>query len=410
MTAPAAFSAPPSIALDGALLDRVDGALGLAVSGGGDSTALAHLLSAHLPDRRLVLLTVDHRLRAGSAEDAAFVVRLGARLGRPVETLAVTDRPTGSLQTWARDARYRLLADAARRLDLAAIVTGHTRDDQAETFLLRLARGSGLRGLAAMRPLARRDGLTILRPLLAVSRAELRDYLVAHGLDWRDDPSNEDMRFDRIAVRTLAPRLAAVGLTAERLAGAAGHLARASEAIDGLAAALGREAMRVDRAGAVTLARGPFEAAHEEVRLRVLAEAVQTAGGLDYPPRFDALLRAAATPPGDAMTLGRACLRSEADRIVLWREARGIAPLRLEPGTTVRFDGRYDVTLAAEAPPVRLAAITDAAARRIPTDAFRPAVATGLGAYHDDVLVAAPTLGVRLNSWPADRLRVTRVR
>ncbi|WP_157961532.1 tRNA lysidine(34) synthetase TilS [Acuticoccus kandeliae] len=412
MTIAPAPSLPAAITLDRATLDAVDGPLGIAVSGGGDSTALAILLADSCRDRGLVILTVDHRLRAGSADDAAAVIELGARLDLPTESLAIEGGAKGSLQAWARAERYRLLAEAARRLGLAAIVTGHTRDDQAETLLLRLARGSGLRGLGAMRPVARHSGTTILRPLLGVSREELRAFLLARGHGWREDPSNENPRFDRIAMRAIMPRLAALGLTSTRLAESASHLARASEVVDTLARRLCADVMRMDQAGALAIDRPAFAVAETEVRLRALADAIQRTGGLDHTPRFEALRRADAAirAGGASLTLGRARILSEADIVRLWREDRGISPVALGSGGRVTFDGRFTFSSRNGAPDVVIAAIGTANARAVPTDAFRPAVATAPGIFQAGRLVAAPTFGARLKSWDAGAFAFQRMR
>jgi len=397
---------------DLALLEAVAGPIGIAISGGGDSTALAVLAAEALPRRRLVLLTVNHGLRADAADDVAAVERLGRRLGLPVVALAARSRPSGSVQAWARAERHQLLAEAAQARGLAAVALGHTLDDQAETFLLRLARGSGVRGLSAMRPRAERDGLVLLRPLLGVSRAALREALRARAVPWREDPSNADPRFDRTAMRALLPRLAAVGLGAERLAATAHHLARASDAVDEAATALVATAARRDRAGAFTIVVAAFAAAPREVRLRALGEIVQRAGGGDHPPRFDALARAEAAvlSGGPATTLGRAVVSPRRDVAHVWREARGIRPLHLSPGEAGVFDGRYRVALATDAPAVTVDAIGAAAARSLPAASFREAVATAPGIFRAGTLAAAPTLGMRARDFARGWVTLTHVR
>ncbi|WP_420394075.1 tRNA lysidine(34) synthetase TilS [Acuticoccus sp.] len=393
--APAA-TAPSTVRLDVGLLDGLGGPVGIAVSGGGDSVALAVLMAKARPGVADVILTVDHGLRADGAAEADAVEALGRRLGRPVVRLKVEGPPRGSLQAWARQARYSTLAAAASAHGLAGIATGHTLDDQAETVLLRLARGSGLRGLAAMRPRTELYGVPVVRPLLATRRDALREALSAQKVGWLEDPSNGDPRFDRVAMRTLAPRLAAVGLTAERLAAVAGHLARASDLVDALTADLLAEAMRVDRAGAVVLDTNRWAAAHPEVRLRALAEAARRAGG--HAPRFAALASAeAALLAGAPATLGHACAAVLGARIVLWREARAIAPLALAAGGRGVFDGRYEVAAGPHA--VVVAALGDRLPLPPPNDVHRPAVATAPGLFVDGALVAAPTFGLRAKAW-----------
>ena len=219
------------------------GARGLvaAVSGGPDSTALMLLLSRWQGRPDTLVVNVDHGLRPEAAAEAELVARNAARLGLPARTV----RPeipyaAGNLQAWARDARYACLARAAREAGADTIVTAHHRDDQAETFLLRLARGSGVYGLAAMAEVSHLGDLRLARPLLSLPRQALADLVEREGLETVRDPSNADPRFDRVAMRALMPALAERGLTAERLAGTAQRLARAADALDGVVTSLDR--------------------------------------------------------------------------------------------------------------------------------------------------------------------------
>lgn len=393
-------------------LDVLTGAgpLGLAVSGGGDSAALAVLLAeAGLPD--LTVLTVDHRLRAGSAADADFVETLAGELGLPFERLVLREAPDGSLQAFARAARYRLLAEAAARRGLGAIATAHTLDDQAETFLLRLARGSGVRGLAAMRPRTVLDWLVVLRPFLGVRREALREALVARGLGWREDPSNADARFDRIAMRQLMPRLAAVGLSPQRLAATAAHLARAGDALDAMGRTLAADAMRVDRAGGVRLDRAALAAAPQEVFLRVLAHAVQVAGGLAHTPRFAGLAAAAErVAAGEGrISLGRAILDVDRETVRLWRERRGIETIELGPGEAAAWDGRFRVRVAAGAPRLRIGPL-GSAPLACPAAALPQAVPAAPCVFVGDTPVAVPTLGLRRRDFARDNVAIRPLR
>lgn len=175
--------------------------LGLAVSGGGDSLALLLLAHAVIPDR-IMAATVDHGLRSESGQEAAMVARLCGDLGVPHDILAVT-LDAGNVQERARAARYRALADWCARRGLWASTTAHQLDDQAETIVMRLNRGSGLAGLAGVRSrgILPGAGLLVLRPLLGWRRAELADLVEKAGFVPARDASNEDIRFDRIRVR-----------------------------------------------------------------------------------------------------------------------------------------------------------------------------------------------------------------
>jgi tRNA(Ile)-lysidine synthase len=179
----------------------------VAVSGGADSVALLHLLSRLAPDWRLRLhvLHVDHQLRAESAADADFVRALGARLGVAVDVATVAVDRRGSLEAAARAARYAALEACAARVGAGRIALGHTADDQAETVLMRLVQGAGVRGLAGIPPVRG----AIIRPLIEVRRSALEAELARAGLAWVDDASNRDPKFLRNRIRhELLPLLA----------------------------------------------------------------------------------------------------------------------------------------------------------------------------------------------------------
>jgi tRNA(Ile)-lysidine synthase len=207
-----------------------DEPLAVAVSGGADSLALL-LLARDAYGPRVRALTVDHGLRSDSRDEAAGVAALCAGLGVAHATLRWEGaKPAANVQAAAREARYGLMADWCRGEGVAWLATAHHADDQAETLLMRLARGAGLGGLAGVR--SRRDlgGVTLLRPLLAARRRELAAVVAAAGLPAVDDPANRDDRYDRTRARRL---LAADDwLDAERVAASAAHLADAEAALD----------------------------------------------------------------------------------------------------------------------------------------------------------------------------------
>jgi len=207
-----------------------DERLGVAVSGGPDSVALLLLAAATRPGQ-VEAATVDHGLRRESAAEARFVAELCNRLGVPHASLTVDVSPGASLQARARNARYRALTDWATEERLDAVATAHHADDQAETLLMRLARGAGLSGLAATRRIRQLDrDVMLVRPLLGWRRAELRDIVHAAGIEPVDDPANRDPRHDRSRFRGLVER--ADWAEADRLASSAQWLAEAEEAIE----------------------------------------------------------------------------------------------------------------------------------------------------------------------------------
>src|SRR6266404_3262007 len=206
-------------------------AIVLAVSGGPDSIALMWLAArwrrALARGPRLIAVTVDHGLRAEAAGEARNVKRLARALDLPHRTMRWTGaKPKTGLPAAARAARYRLLAQAARASGATHILTAHTRDDQAETLLMRMLRGSGIAGLAAMARENARDGVVLARPFLSVPKSRLVATLDKAKIVFADDPTNHDTAFTRPRLRALLPILAAEGGDTRNLARLASRLAR----------------------------------------------------------------------------------------------------------------------------------------------------------------------------------------
>ena len=274
-------------------------AIVLAVSGGPDSIALMWLAArwrgtlARGP--RLIAVTVDHGLRAEAAAEARDVKRLARTLDLPHRTMRWTgEKPKTGLPAAARTARYRLLAQAARASGATHILTAHTRDDQAETVLMRLLRGSGIGGLAAMARESGRDGVRLARPFLHVSKSQLVATLKKAKIGFADDPTNRDTNFTRPRLREIMPVLAAEGGDARNLARLASRLARANQAVevlvDGAERYLALRDREAPRAGfdasafeasafdASTFEAKAFAAMPEEIRLRLLKRAIDRCG------------------------------------------------------------------------------------------------------------------------------------
>lgn len=256
--------------------------IGVALSGGGDSTALLHLcLRAGF---RVEAVTVDHRLRAESATEAAAVHAACAALGirhevRVWEHGAVP----GNLMDAARRARMALIAAWATSRGIRVVAIGHTRDDQAETVLMGLARSAGLAGLSGMRPDWGDAGVRFQRPLLKAGREDLRDWLRAKGISWIDDPTNDNDRFTRIKARKALAALAPLGITAERLADVAGHLASVQVALSAQVSAAAAQFV-VAEAGALRIDAGLW-AEPAEVQRQVVVAGLIWLSSADYAPR-----------------------------------------------------------------------------------------------------------------------------
>lgn len=228
-----AVEAVERFAADLAALGPIEGDIGLAVSGGPDSLALLLLAAAARPGS-VAVATVDHRLRPDSATEAKIVGAVCARIGVPHSTLSVDwgEPPTANLQARAREQRYELLAQWAREKGICAVATAHHADDQAETLVMRLSRGAGIRGLGGIRPRRSLDGdVDVIRPLLGWRRAQLAQIVEQAGLVSVDDPANHDPRHDRTRVRGALAN-GAQWPDALRLAAVATNLREAGDALD----------------------------------------------------------------------------------------------------------------------------------------------------------------------------------
>jgi tRNA(Ile)-lysidine synthase len=307
-------------------------ALVLAVSGGPDSTALL-LLIARWRGRlkvapKVLAVTIDHGLRRASAGEARAVKALARRLGVAHRTLRWTGkRPASGLQQAAREARYRLLALAAKSARASAIVTAHTLDDQAETVLMRMSRGSGLGGLGAMAresalPGSERE-IVLVRPLLEIPKARLMATLARAKIEFADDASNRDPRFARARLRTLMPALAREGLSASSLARLAVRLRRADAAIE---AAVDEAMQRLSEnfcPAQIVIDAEKFCHLPAEVALRLLGRAIAGAGGQT------------AIRLGKLESLYEALARAHASKTLRFRRTLGGAMVSLTPSKLV---------------------------------------------------------------------------
>jgi tRNA(Ile)-lysidine synthase len=318
--------------------------IGVAVSGGGDSLALLHLLVqwAQQHDVRIFAVTVDHGLRDEAAAEAGFVGGICQRLGVPHETLEWREwRGHGNLQNAARTARYQLIGAWAQRHGLDAVALGHTLEDQAETVLMRLARGAGVDGLSAMQDQIERDGVIWVRPLLTVSRKALRIYLTRHEVTWIEDPSNEDPAFERVRMREAMSQLEPLGITPQRLSMVASNMSGAKDALSTQCEDALRRYARVD-AGALVIDRAALETLPPEIMRRLIGRGVMWITGAAYPPR-----RAAVTGALNAAQLGRdatleGChLHQAKGKLWLFRELQA-APRSMPVGAGL-WDKRWDV-------------------------------------------------------------------
>lgn len=392
-------------------------AIGVAVSGGGDSMALLDLAHAWCKGRKIGLhsATVNHGLRPEAAGEADMVAAFCASRGISHDTIRWTGWDgKGNLQAAARNARRGLLADWAASQGLKAILVGHTADDQAETVLMRLARGSGVDGLAGI-PARTGGDIPFLRPLMGLGRTELRDYLIAEGIAWVDDPSNDDDAFDRVRARKMMSTLADLGLTQQRLLQTAEHMQAAQKVLKAEALRRAKQDVTTD-GGDLVLARSLLDMEASDTEPRLLAAAIGWVGGeAAYKPRFASLKDAAeAVLAGQTRTIGGVILSPQAGgKVRLTREAAAVAGLQTEvdpenaPEAGYIWDGRW--RLLPTAPQSRLPAglkiralgngvlsCPDWRASGLP----RASLAATPAIWSDNRLESAPMAGF-LNGWTA---------
>jgi len=313
--------------------------LAVAVSGGSDSIALTLLLHSYCQQHSLPLhaLTVDHGLRPESATEAAQVGVWMQQYGIPHSVLVWQHQAlpvSGNLQALARENRYRLLTDYCRAHGITALSLGHTQDDQAETIALRQQRQAGPVGLSGMSARLTKHGVTLLRPLLGISRSALRDYLQAQGQCWIDDPSNDNADFDRIRIRQhLAAQpeekqdLLALGrsMAAERLA----LEAAANQWL------LQPEYIRTELPSGLRITRSALTAQEEALGCYLLGRMLTTIGQTAYAPRYaplQQLWHRITRQDSGAATLNHCQLRWQEGQLLILPEGRpGIRAIYANP-------------------------------------------------------------------------------
>jgi len=302
-------------------------ALVLAVSGGPDSVALLWLAARWRKSLKsgpdLLAVTVDHGLRAAAAHEAREVKRLASALGIAHRTLTWHgSKPKTGVPQAAREARYELLARAARSASAMAVVTAHTQDDQAETILMRLSRGSGITGLGGMAVQTERHGVALLRPFLDIPKARLVATLQRAKIGYANDPTNHDPAYTRARLRTLMPALASEGADARTFVRLAMRLSRADAALERMTDAAERY-LRLRGGGQAGFDVSLFSSMAEEIQVRLLRRALGS-GITGHPPELgqvEALLHALAQTHGEGrrfkQTLAGMTVSVEKDRLVV---------------------------------------------------------------------------------------------
>lgn len=385
------------------LLPSPPAAVAVAVSGGADSMALCLLAADWAKEHgvRLHALTIDHGLRAESATEAAQVQDWLSRRGIDHHILAWEgEKPAANLQAAARDARHRLLAEWCGARQVAHVLLAHHLDDQAETFLIRLGRGSGVDGLSAMQSASRREGITLLRPLLDTPKAALLALLHARNQPWLEDPGNRNPQFTRARIRALLPALEEAGISPRTLADTATRMTRARDYLELQTALALTDCLMVHEAGYLLLDYDRFHHLHDEIALRVLVRAVMMMSGAAYRPRF-AELKALFDALESPRTLAGCKFEPAGDKLHILREPAAVAaPFALGAGRC-EWDHRYRITVTGEPDGLRLGALGEEGRRHIraaaPEHRFAALPATAVlclpAVWHLETPVYVPHIG-----------------
>ncbi len=328
----------------------------VAVSGGADSLCLALLAGRWAACRggRVTALSVDHGLRPEARGETRRVGEWLRPKGMDHHILSWHGpKPAAGIQAAARNARYQLMGDWCRGAGVLHLLVGHTLDDQAETFLLRLGRGSGAEGLAAMAAIRETPDVRLLRPLLEVPKTALQACLEAEGQDWIEDPSNLNAAFARVQVRQT---MRDGGLEATALARSAARFGRARQALETSVSGVLARSVQVHPAGFAVLNPREIFAAADEIGLSALGRVVVAVGGNSYPPRLEKLerlygelLSVVSSGTGfPGRTLGGCRVMAGTGRhggkLVVCREARGLPePVAVEASQRLLWDRRFKI-------------------------------------------------------------------
>ncbi len=299
----------------------------------------------------VTVVTVDHGLRPESKEEAAFVAEHAGELGFSHATVEwAGEKPRTGIQAAARRARYDLLTSLARARNIACVVTAHTEDDQAETLLMRLRRGSGVDGLSAIAPVSERNGAAIVRPLLGFSKGRLSAYLRASSVPYLRDPSNDNAAFERVRLRHAAKALASAGITRSSLAMTAARLSRSRVALAEVTEDFLDRRFQVTLLAQGKISRGAFDAVPDDMALRALGRILSLIGGTEEPLRLmklerllsDLKLRKKET------TLGGCIIIATSGTLNFYREPGRLCgkPMPFEPGAKCAWDRRFILAFA----------------------------------------------------------------
>ncbi|MEP3346967.1 MAG: tRNA lysidine(34) synthetase TilS [Litoreibacter sp.] len=373
-----------------------NGLLGVAVSGGGDSMALLHMLLQ--AGASVSVASVNHNLRPEAADETRAVADFCAACGVPHEVLQWHWDGQGNLQDQARRGRYAVLVGWAKRVAVNGVALGHTADDNIETFMMELSRGAGLDGLSGMRPEFVRDGVTFYRPLLNARRDALRDMLRDVGINWSDDPSNDDPSYQRIQVRQNMDALSAVGITTEQVLKSLGNLQSTRRDVNADLVAALKGHFAYDR-GDLCFDLTWLENLSSESQRRIVSSALQFVSGQEYAPRGSKLMRLLADLRQKS-TLHGCVISVWGDQLRIGRELSAVS--QLSTPSNELWDNRWQAT-GKHGKTTEIRALGEVGLSQCPndwreTEMPRTSVLASPSVWEEAVLIAAPLAGYT-NNW-----------
>ncbi|MEC9414021.1 MAG: tRNA lysidine(34) synthetase TilS [Pseudomonadota bacterium] len=330
----------------------IDSKIAIAVSGGIDSMALMNLAkeSDLLNDKNVFILVVDHDLRSESKQEAEFVKKEAKKLGFTTRILKWKgSKPNKRIQEEARNKRYNLLINFCRENNINNLYLAHHLDDQIETFLFRMFRGSGLQGLTSFSRSYKRNGLTLMRPLIDIPKSELINYAKRKKINWVEDPSNENQKYDRVKLRKALPLLYKEGFDKEVFLKSIKKLRLANEALDQITKEFVSKYVSINKNVSVFINQELFLTAPQDVQLRVLQNTIRIfSGERYYSPNYLKIFNLMHWAREDngisAKTLGGTIFRKRKSGIILYKEVKKlneIKSIKLSKSKYKAWDNRF---------------------------------------------------------------------
>tara|TARA_B100001057_G_scaffold70408_1_gene64412 strand:+ start:43642 stop:44913 length:1272 start_codon:yes stop_codon:yes gene_type:complete len=329
--------------------------IALAVSGGRDSNALMLLVSKWILIKILNIevhvLTINHKLRKESDNECLQVSKIAKSYGFKHKIITWSHKEIKtSIQEQAREARYKLMLNYLKKYEIDVLLTGHTLDDQVETFIMRLSKGSGLDGLRSIQKDRVIDQITLHRPLLGIKRSMTTKILECSNKEWIDDPYNDDLRFERIKIRKNLHYLENLNITHESINKSISRLTRSQEAIKNNVNKLFFNLVEINNLGYLTIKRPQIDNIHEDFIIRILQRCLGIVSGgkrvslSSLETVYNDMIRTC-----KSKTISGCIIKVLSDRYVVAREIRDFKSMYLKSGDEITWDNRFNILLKSSA-------------------------------------------------------------